>query len=182
MTQKSTFLLSSAVTDDSWYRDPSREKDLKKSKDLIKWQTFVHNLFSNLNALNTLALEDGFTLGMNDGEFLWVNLAKLHERYLLCADRITDLCTYGLNLLKTKPASLLKSKSQLIKQGVSQFLSRWIELNKCVDTVIVRREQLKDPSNILQYMKVTDDESHLKWKQFSNIFKIASTQMTDLRR
>ena len=63
-----------------------------------------------------------------------------------------------LDLLKTKPASLTKSKSQLIKQGVSQFLSRWIELNKCVDTVIVRREQLEDPSNILQYMKITDDE------------------------
>ena len=78
MTQKSTFLLSSAVTNDSWYRDPSREKDLKKSKDLIKWQTFVQNLFSNLNALNSLALEDGLPLEMSDGEFLWVNLAKLH--------------------------------------------------------------------------------------------------------
>ena len=63
------------------------------------------------------------------------------------ADRITDRCNYGLNLSKMKPASLLKSNLQLIQSGVSHFWSRWIELNKCVDTVIVRRGQLKDASN-----------------------------------
>ena len=106
---------------------------------------------------------------MNDGEFLCVNSAKLHGRYFLSADRITDLCTYGLNHLKTKRASLLKSKSQLIKQGVSQFLSKWIELNKWVDTVIVREEQLeqlKNPSNILQYMKITDDQKFVDFREF----------------
>ena len=95
---------------------------------------------------------------MNDVGFLWVKLAKLYESYFLCANRITDLCNYGLSFLKTKPASLLKSNLQLIQRGVSQFLSRWIELNKCVDKVIIRQGQPKNASNLLLYLKLTDDK------------------------
>ena len=47
MALKSTILLSFEVTDDSWYRNVSRQKELEKSKNLIKKQTYVNNTFSD---------------------------------------------------------------------------------------------------------------------------------------
>ena len=149
---------------DSWYWDINRQKDLQESEDFPK---FLYIMFVSIN---NFAKDPVFGLTLYDSpDFRWVNVVEQYEPQLFLSNKINAFQKTGLNLLKSRPVARLSRRSQVVPNGVSVFLWKWVELKECVGTSWNKRDQLQFRTNL-------HDCSHHTYSQKQNKAQLETLQ------